>query len=187
MIWLMHLIISKCWFSLASWYEWSLCESCCRVWLFVIPWTAACQASLSITNSQSLLRIMFTEAVIPSNCLILCCPFLLLPPIFPSIRVFSVESASPGQSIGVSASASVLPMNIQDWFPLGLTGLILQSKGFSRDFSNTTVSKASILQHPAFFIVQLSHPFMTTGETIVLTRRTFAGKVTDWYKYEIPY
>ena len=90
--------------------------------------------------------------------------------------------ASGGQSIGVSASASVLPMNIHNWFPLGWTGWIsLQSKGLSRVFSNTTVqhhsSKASVLQHSAFFIVQLSHLYMTTGKTIALTRQTFVGKV----------
>ena len=94
------------------------------------------------------------ESLMPSNHLILCRPFLLLPSVFPSIRVFSSESvlfASGGQSIGVSASASVLPMNIQDWFPLGWTGWIsLQSKGLSRIFSNTTV-----LKHQ-FFGTQLS-------------------------------
>ena len=83
-----------------------------------------------------------------------------------------------GQSIGVSASASVLPMNIQDWLPLGWPGWIsLQSKGLSRVFSNTTVQKVSILRHSAFFIVQLSHPHMTTGKPIALTRWTFVGKV----------
>ena len=94
---------------------------------------------------------------------------LLLPSIFPSISIFSNESVLHirYQSIGASASASVLPVNIQDWFPLGLTGLIsLQSKGLSRVFSNTTVQK----QHSAFFTVQLSHPYMTTGKTIALTR-----------------
>ena len=89
--------------------------------------------------------------------------------------------ASGGQSIGVSASASVLPMNIQDWFPLELTGLIsVKSKGFSRSSPTpllNTSSKASILWHLAFFIVQLSHPYMTTGKTIALTRWTFFGKV----------
>ena len=111
------------------------------VQLFVTPWTATCQASLSITNSWSLLKLMSIELVIPSNHLILCHPLLLLPSIFPSIRVFSNMSqffASGGQSFGASASASILPMNIQDWLPLGLTGLIsLQSKGLSRVFSNT--------------------------------------------------
>ena len=103
-----------------------------------------------------------------------------LPSIFPSIRVFSNESALHIRwpSIGVSASASVLPMNIQDWSPLGWTGWIsLQSKGLSRVFSKHQRSKASILQHSAFFIVQLSHPYMTTGKTIALTRRTFVSKV----------
>ena len=87
---------------------------------------------------------------------------------------------SGGQSIGVSASASVLPMNTQDWSPLGWTGWIsLQSKGLSRVFSNTTVQKTSILRCSAFFTVQLSHPYMITGKTIALTRRTFVGKVTS--------
>ena len=115
--------------------------SCVRP--FVTPRTEARQASLSITNSWSLLRLMTITSVMPSNPLILCLPLLLLPSVFPSIRVFSNKFfALGGQSIGVSTSASVLPMNIQDWFPLGLTGLIsLQSKGFSRVFSNTTVQK----------------------------------------------
>ena len=86
--------------------------------------------------------------------------------------------ASGGQSTGVSASASVLPMNIQDWFSLGWTGWIsLQSKRLSRVFSNTHSSKASILRCSAFFIVQLSHPYRTTGKTVALTRQTFVGKV----------
>ena len=117
----------------------------------------------------------------PSNHLIFCHP-LLLPSIFPSIRVFSMSQlfASGDQSIGASASASasVLPMNIQDSFPLGLTGLIsLQSKGLSRVFSNSTVEKASVLQCSAFFMVQPSHPYMTTGKTIALTWWTFVSKV----------
>ena len=86
--------------------------------------------------------------------------------------------ASDGQSIGVSASTSVLPMNIQDLFPLGWIGCIsLLSKGLSRIFSNTTVQKHQIVQHSGFFIVQLSHPYMTTGKTIALTRWTFVGNV----------
>ena len=108
------------------------------------PWTAAHQASLSITNSRSLLKLISIVSVMPSNHLILCRPVLLPPSIFPSIRVFQMSqfSASGGQSIGVSASASVLPMNIQDWFPLGWTGWIsLQFKGLSRVFSKTTVQK----------------------------------------------
>ena len=118
------------------------------VWLCTSPWTAACQASLSFAISQSSLKLMSIESVMPSNCLILCHPLLLLPSIFPSIRVFPVSRvfASDGQSIGISASASVLSMNIQDWFPLGFTGLIsLQSKGLSRVFANITVQKHQFL------------------------------------------
>ena len=120
-------------------------QSLSHVRLFATPWTEAHQASLSITNSQSLLKLMSIESVMPPNQLILCHPLLLLPSIFPSIRVFSNFSqlfASGGQSTGASASASVLPMNIQDWFPLGWKGWIsLLSKGLSRVFSNTTVLK----------------------------------------------
>ena len=124
-----------------------------HVRLFETPWTAALQASLSITKSQSLLKPMSIELVMPSNHLILCHPLLLLPSIFPSIRVFSNESVLciRWPSIGVSASTSVLPMNIPDLFPLGWTGWIsLQSKGLSRVFSNTTVQKHQ------FFCTQLS-------------------------------
>ena len=112
----------------------------------------------------------------PSNHLILCHLLLLLPSTFPRIRVFSVSQlfTSGGQRIG--ASVSVLPMNIQGLFPLGWTGWIpLQSKGVSGVFSSTT--KASILQHSAFFMVQLSHPHMTTGKAIALTIWSFVGKV----------
>ena len=118
-------------------------QSLSRVWLFATPWTAAHQASLSITNTQSLLKLMSIESVMPSNHLTLC-PLLLLPSVFPSIRVFSNESALRIRwwSIGVSASASVLPINIQDWFPLRWTGWIsLQSKGLSRVFPKTAVQK----------------------------------------------
>ena len=125
-----------------------------RVRLFATPWTAACQASLSITNFQSSLKLMPIESVMPSNHLTLCRPLLLLPSIFPSIRVFTNESVpriSWPKDWSVSASASVLPMNAQDWFPLGGTGwLSLQSQGLSRVFSDTTVQK-----HP-FFGAQLS-------------------------------
>ena len=144
-----------------------------HVWLFVTPWTAAYQASLSITNSGSLLRFV----VMISSHLILCCTLFLLPSIFPSIRVFSNESVLciSGQSMGVSASASVLPMNSQDWFPLGLTGLIslrmdwfdfLAVQGTLKSLLQHHNSKASILWRSAFFTIQLSHPYMTTGKTI---------------------
>ena len=122
-------------------------QSLSRVWLFATPWTAACRASLSITNSRSLLKLMSIESVMPLSHLILCCPLLLLPSIIPSIRYFPMSwfFASGGQSIGVSASASVLSMNIQDWFHLGWTGWIsLQSKELSRVFSNTTVQKHQV-------------------------------------------
>ena len=115
-------------------------QSLSRVRLFLTLWTAACQASLSFIISQSLLKLMSIESVIPSNPLI----FLLLPSIFPSIRVFSNELALCiiGQSIGGSASASILPVNIQGWFPLGLTGLVsLLSKKISRVFSSTKIWK----------------------------------------------
>ena len=124
-----------------------------QVWLFSTPWTAACQASLSITNFWSLIKLMSIKSVMSFNHLILCHPLLLLPSVFPSMGAFpmSLLYASSGQCTGVSASASVLPMNIQDWFPLGCTGWIsLQSKGLSRDFSNTTV------QMHQFFSTKLS-------------------------------
>ena len=119
-----------------------------HVQLCAIPWTAACQASLSFTASWSLLKLISIELVMPSNHLIVCCHLLLLPSIFPSIRFFSIELTlhQVTKMLGVSASASVLPMNIQDWFPLGLTGLIsLQSKGLSRVFSSTTIQKHQFL------------------------------------------
>ena len=154
-------------------------QSLSHVRLFATPWTATHQASLSITDSWSLLKLMCIESVMPCNHLILCHPLLLCLQSFPASGSFPTSQffASGSQSIGASASASVLPMNIQDWFSLGLTGLIfLQSKGLSRVFSNTTVQK-----HPCFgpllsFMIQLSHPYMTTGKTIALTRRTSVGK-----------
>ena len=126
--------------------------SCVR--FFATPWTAACQASLSITNSRRLVKPMSTESVMPSNHLILYCPLLLLPSIFPSVRVFSNESALHirwPKYWSFRFSIQYLPMNIQGWLPLGMTGLIsLQSKGLSRIFSNTTVQKHQ------FFSAQLS-------------------------------
>ena len=132
--------------------QFSSFQSLSRVWLFVTPWIVACQASLSITTSQSSLKLTSIESMMPSSHLILHRPLFLLPPIPPSIRVFSNEStlAWDGQSIGVSALASVLPKNIQDW-SLEWTGWIsLQSKGLSRVFSNTTV------QNNQLFGAQLS-------------------------------
>ena len=144
------------------------------------PWTAACQASLFIINSQSLLKLMSAELVMPSNHLILCLPLLLLPSIFPSIRVFSNEAVLHtrwqkywGFSFNISPSNeySGLISLKTDW--LNLLAVQVTLKSLLQHHS----SKASILQHSAFFIVQLSHPYMTTGKTIALTRRTFVDKV----------
>ena len=148
------------------------------VQLFVTLWIAARQGSLSITNSRSLLKLMSIELVLPSSHLILCRPLLLLPPIPPSIRSFPVSQlfAWGGQTTGVSAAASVLPMNTQDWFPLEWTGWIsLESRGLSRILQHHS-SKASNLWCSAFFTVQLSNPNTTTGKTIALIRPTFVGK-----------
>ena len=137
------------------------------------------QASLSITNSQSLFKFISIELVMLSNHLILCHPLLLPPSTFPASGSFQMSQlfTSGGQSIGVSASASVLPMNIQDWFHLGLTCWIsLHSKGLSRVFSNTIFQSINYW-HSALFIVQLTHPYMTTGKTIALSRWTFVDKV----------
>ena len=115
-----------------------------HVWLFVIPWTTVHQTSLSFTISWNLLKLISIETVMSSNHLVLCCPLLLLSSIISTSGHFlmSWHFASRGQSIGASASASVFPMNIQDWYPLGLTGLIfLQTKRLSRVFSNITVQK----------------------------------------------
>ena len=108
------------------WLQYTAVHSLSYIWLFVTPWPAARQASLSITNSRSLLKLMSFESGMPPNHLILCRPLLLLPSIFPSIRVFSNESVLHIRwpSTRAPASASVLPMNIQDWFPWRLTGLI---------------------------------------------------------------
>ena len=144
------------------------------------PWTTALQASLSITNSWSLLKLMPIESVMPSNHLILCRPLLLLPSIFPSIRVFSNESAlrirwpkyrNFSFSISPSNEYSGLISFSMDWMDL------LAVQGTLKSLLQHHSSKASILWHSAFFIVQLSHPYMTTGKTIALTRRSFVGKV----------
>ena len=144
--------------------QFSSVQSLSRVWLFASPWTAALQASLSITNSWSLPKLMSIESVMPSSHLILCRPLLLLPPIPPSIIVFSNESTLHMRWPKYwSFSFSISPSSdTQDWSPSEWTGSIsLQSKGLSRVFSNT---KAAILQCLAFFMVQLSHLYMTTGK-----------------------
>ena len=153
----------------------------CRVQLFATPWTAVGQVLLSITNSRSLLKLMSIELVTSSNCLILCCPLLLSPSIFPSIRVFSNESVLPlhGQSAGVSALASISPSNEYSRlmsFRMDCLDLLAVQETLKSCLQHHS-SKASILQCSAFSIAQLSHPYMTTGTTIPLTRWTFLSKV----------
>ena len=155
-------------------------QSLGRVWLFTTPWTAACQASLSTTNSRSLLKLMSIESVMPSNHLILCGPFLLPPSIFPSIRVFSNELVLCIRwpkywsfSFNISPSneyPGLISFRI-DWLDL------LAVQGTLKSLLQHHSSKALIILHSAFFIVQLSYPYMTTGKTIALTRWTFVGKV----------
>ena len=159
----------------SGWSYLSSVQLLSRVRLFVTPWMAARQASLSITNSWSVLRLMSIELVMPSNHPSSVIPFSSHLQYFPTTGSFQMSQffASGGYSIGVSASASVFPMNIQYWFPLGWTDL----KSLLQHHS----PKASILQRSAFFIVQLSHPYMTTGKTIALTRQTFVGKVMSLF------
>ena len=150
-----------------------------HVRLFVTPRTAARQASLSIINSRSLPKLMSIESVMPSNQLILCHPLFLLPSIFPNIRLFSNESALHIRWPKYwSFSFSISPSNEHpglisfriDWLEL------LAVQGTLKNLLQHHSSKTSILRHSAFFTVQLSHPYMTTGKTIALTRRTFVGK-----------
>ena len=148
------------------------------------PWAAARQVSLSLTISWSLPKLMSTESVMPFNHLILCCPLLLLPSVFPGIRVFPNESSLCirwPKSIGVSASASVLPMNIQGWLPLGWTGLIsLQFKGLSRVFPSTTAQKHQFFGTQPFLLPR-SHILTWLLEKSVLTVRTFVSKVMSLF------
>ena len=142
----------------------------------VALWTTARQASLSITNSQSLLKLMSIESVIPSNHLLLCHPFLLLPSIFPNIRVFSDESVLPIRwpkywSFSFNISPSGLISFRMGWLDL------LAVQGTLKSLLQHHSSKASILWCSAFLIAQLSHPYMTTGKTIALTKWAFVGKV----------
>ena len=170
-----------------SW-KFSSVQSFSHVQLFVTPWIAARQASLSITNFRSSLKLTSIESVMPSSHLILCRPFLFLPPIPPSIRVFSNESTLCMRwPKSWSFSFSIIPSKEipglisfrMDWLDL------LAVQGTLKSFLQHHSSKASILQHSAFFTVQLSHPYMTTGKTIALTRRTFVGKVVSAFEYAI--
>ena len=170
------------WFSPLNVYFFRLpsVQSLSRVRPFATPWITACQASLSITNSRSLLKLMPMESVMPSSHLILCRSLLLLPPIPPSISVFSNESVLCIRWPNYwSFSFSVSPSNEHpglisfrmDWLDL------LAVQGTLKSLLQHHSSKASIFQHSAFFTVQLSHPYMTTGKTIALTRWTFVSKV----------
>ena len=165
---------------LYSLYKFSSVQSLSWVWLFVTPWTTAHQASLSITNSRSSLKFTSIESVMPSNHLILCRPLLLLPPIPPSIRVFSNESAlrirwtkywSFSFNISLTNEHPGLISFRIDWLDL------LAVQGALKSVLQHHSSKAPILWCSAFFIVQLSHPYLTTGKTIALTRRTFVDIV----------
>ena len=159
-------------------------QSLSHVRLFVTPWTAAHQASLSFSISQSLFKLMSIESVMPSNNLILCLPLLFLPSILPGIRVFSNESTlcirwpkywSFSFSISPSNEYSGLISFSMDWFDL------LAVQGTLKNLFLHHSAKASVLQHSAFFIVQFSHPYMTTGKTIALTKWTFVGKVMSLF------
>ena len=150
--------------------QFSSVQSLSRIWLFATPWTTALQASLSITNSQSPPKLMSIESVMPSNHLILCHPPLLPPSIFPNFRVFSNESTLCLRWPKYwSFSFNISPFNEHpglisfrlDWLDL------LAVQGTLKSLLQHHSSKASLLQHSAFFIVQLSHPYMTTGKTIL--------------------
>ena len=160
--------------------QFSLVQSLSHVQFFATPWTVAHQASLSITNSQSLLKLMPIESMIPSNHLILCHPLLFLPSIFGSIRVFSNQSDLPIRwpqywsfNFNISPSNEYLELIFfrMDWLDL------LAAQGTVKSLLQHHSSNASILQRSAFFTVQLSHPYTTIGKTIALTRWIFVGKV----------
>ena len=162
-------------------HQFSSVQSLSHVQPFATPWIAACQASLSITNSWNSLKLMSIESVIPSSQLILCRPLFLLPPIPPSITVFSNESGLHMRWPKYwSFSFNIIPSKEHpglisfrmDWLDL------LAIQGTLRSLLQHHSSKASILWLSAFFTVQLSHPYMTTGKTIALTRQTFVGTVT---------
>ena len=169
---------SVCWSF--YWVVSQLVQLLSRVWLFATPWSAAHQASLSVINSWSLLKLMSIELVMPSNHLTLCRPLLLLPSIFPRIRVFSSKSVLPIRwpkywsfsfSISPSNEYSGLVSFRMDWLDL------LAVQGALKSLPQHHSSKASILQRSAFYIVQLSHPYITTGKAIALTRQIFVSKV----------
>ena len=190
---ILHLIKRKCltcehvnawiqaeWFCFNILIQFRSVKSLSYVWLFVTPWTVAHEAFLYITNSRSLLKLMSIELVMPSNHLIFCSPLLLPAAIFPTIRDFSNESATHIRWPQYwSFIVNIIPSNQQpglisfrmDWLYL------LAVQGILKSLLQHHTSKASIFQHSAFFIVQCSHPCMTTGKTIVLTVLRFVGKL----------
>ena len=155
------------------WWKFSSVQSLTRVWLSATPWITARQASLSITNSRSSLKFTSIVLVMPTSHLILCRPLLLLPPIPPSISLFQWVNSSHGV-------AKVLEFQRQHHpFQRNARADLLAVQGTLQSLLQHHSSKASILRHSAFFTVQLSHPYVTTGKTIALTRRTFVGKVVS--------
>ena len=175
-----NIVDSQCCVTFSCSVQFSSIQPLSHVRLFETPWITARQASLSITNSRSSLKLMSIESVMPSSHLILCRPRFLLPPIPPSIRIFSNESTlrmrwpkywSFSFSISLSNRHPGLISFRMDWLDL------LAVQGTLKSLLQHHSSKASILRCSALFTVQLSHPYMTTGKTIALTRRTFVGKV----------
>ena len=168
--------------------QFSSVHSLSRVRLFATPWIASRQSSLSITNSQSSLKLTSIKSVMPSNHLILCRPLFLLPPIPPSIRVFSNESTFHMRWPKYwSFSFSIIPSKEHPGlisFRMDCLDLLAGHRTLKSVLQHHS-SKASILRHSAFFTVQLSHPYMTTGKTISLTRWTFVGKVMSAFQYAI--
>ena len=158
--------------------QFSSVQSLSHVWLFVTPWTAASQANLSITNTQNLPKLISIKSVMPSNHFIFCHPLLLLPSIF-LLRVFSNESVLRNMWPEYwSFSFNISPSNEHPGLILRMDWLdLLAVQGTLNSLLQHHSSKASILQCSTFFIVQLSHPYMTTGKIIALTRWTFVGKV----------
>ena len=161
-----------------------------HIQLFASPWTATCQAPLSFTISWSLVQLMSIESVIPSNHLVLYCPLLLLPSIFPNIRYFQMSQLFASGILMQkywSFSFNISPSNEHpglisfrmDWLDLHAV------QGTLKSLLQHHSSKASILQRSAFFTVQISHPYMTTGKTIALTRRTLVGKVVSAFEYAV--
>ena len=175
------------WYPIAYFPNISSVQSLSHVWLFTTPWTAACQTSLSITNSQSSLKLMSIVSVMPSSHLILCRPLLLLLPIPPRVRDSSSESTHCMRwpcwsfSTGVSALASLLPKNSQGWSPLEWTGWTSLQSRDSQESSPTPQFKSINYSALNFRHSPNLNPYMTPGKTIALTRRTFVDKLMSLF------